>query len=192
MTYSEKKSVHLSEMIAQLAQREFSMGRRLALTACSGLLIVVAFPALLIWLSTLGGSAWRFSVSLALATVCSVVALAGLFLAMWTVWTQLRRGRGTPIPAMATQKLLIDGPYRLCRNPMALGAVGFYTGMAVCLGSWAAVLAVLLFAVGLIAYLKLVEEEEMALRFGDQYVRYKQTTPFLIPYRLGRRRRSDG
>jgi len=43
-----------------------------------------------------------------------------------------------------------------------------------------------LFAALLIAYLKLVEEKELQLRFGSEYVEYKQKTPFMIPIKLGR------
>ncbi|MBN1591509.1 MAG: isoprenylcysteine carboxylmethyltransferase family protein [Pirellulales bacterium] len=181
----------LPKFIARLAHKEFSIGRRMVMTACGGLLFVLTIPALLVWLSTLGSPAWRFSTSPPLAVACSAVAFAGLLLAAWTVWTQVRRGRGTPIPIMATQKLLVAGPYQLCRNPMALGMILLYGGIAVCRASWIAVLAVLLFVVFLVVYLKLVEEKEMALRFGEQYTHYKQSTPFLIPCRLGRSRRSD-
>jgi len=53
-------------------------------------------------------------------------------------------------------------------------------------------LAVAVFTIVLLAYIKLIEEKEASFRFGDEYVRYKQSTPFIIPrlWRLGRRSRA--
>lgn len=74
---------------------------------------------------------------------------------------------------------------------MALGTLVFYFSTATFTMSFMSVLLVLLIAVSLLAYIKLVEEKEMALRFGDEYSRYKQGTPFMIP-RLSLRRRMSG
>lgn len=82
---------------------------------------------------------------------------------------------------MATKKLLTDRPYSFCRNPMALGTLMFYFSIAMVIRSFIAVLVVFLFALILIALIKLVEEREMSIRFGDDYSRYKQITPFMIP-----------
>ena len=75
---------------------------------------------------------------------------------------------------------------------MALGTLVFYFSIAIFTMSFMSVLSLLLFAVFLLAYIKLVEEKEMALRFGDEYSRYKQETPFMIPRISLRRRKSGG
>ena len=85
------------------------------------------------------------------------------------------------MPLMATQKLIIQPPYSYCRNPMALGAIGMYLGVAILFRSLGAVILVLLTASLLLIYIKLVEEKEMQIRFGQEYLAYKQQTPFLIP-----------
>jgi protein-S-isoprenylcysteine O-methyltransferase Ste14 len=64
---------------------------------------------------------------------------------------------------------------------MALGAFGMYLGVAILFRSIGAVILVLLFASGLLIYIKRVEEKEMEIRFGQEYLAYKQQTPFLIP-----------
>ena len=115
---------------------------------------------------------------------CLVLATLGLWLGLWTVWVQFRYARGTPVPVMATKKLLTDKPYSFCRNPMALGTFVFYFSIATLTSSFRAVLAVVIFASLLIVYIKLVEEREISLRFGGEYLRYKRSTPFMIP-RLG-------
>ena len=67
---------------------------------------------------------------------------------------------------------------------MTLGTIMAYSGIAVMIGSYTALLFVILFAMMLIAYIKLVEEKELELRFGKEYVDYKNDTPFIIPIRI--------
>ena len=149
--------------------------------ACESLIFVFGIPAFLFWLAATGSDRWRFKSSPALLVLCLVLAALGLCLALWTVWVQFRHARGTPVPIMATKKLLTDKPYSFCRNPMALGTLVFYFSIATVTSSFKPVLAVIVFALFLIAYIKLIEEKEMTLRFGDEYARYKQSTPFIIP-----------
>jgi protein-S-isoprenylcysteine O-methyltransferase Ste14 len=85
------------------------------------------------------------------------------------------------VPLMATQKLIIQPPFSYCRNPMALGTFGMYLGVAALFHSLGAGLLVLFFASGLLIYIKFGEEKEMVNRFGQEYLDYKQRTPFLIP-----------
>jgi protein-S-isoprenylcysteine O-methyltransferase Ste14 len=56
----------------------------------------------------------------------SVLSIAGLTLVIWSVRIQYTLGRGTPAPAVATQKLVTQGPYAHTRNPMTLGALLMY------------------------------------------------------------------
>ena len=111
--------------------------------------------------------------------------VGGWLLAMWTIVVQFSIGRGTPVPLMATQELVVDGPYRFCRNPMVLGAVVMYLGLAVSIGSLSAVGLVVLPTIWLLAYVKRWEEPELEARFGEAYRLYRQHTPFLLP-RFGR------
>jgi protein-S-isoprenylcysteine O-methyltransferase Ste14 len=111
---------------------------------------------------------------------CLLIVPSWLF-ALWSIYRQFTIGRGTPVPLMATQQLVVEPPYTYCRNPMALGAIGMYLGVAVAFRSLGAALLVLIFAGALVTYIKRVEEREMELRFGADYLAYKHRTPFLIP-----------
>jgi protein-S-isoprenylcysteine O-methyltransferase Ste14 len=64
---------------------------------------------------------------------------------------------------------------------MALGSNVMYLGVAIWIGSISAGLLVLLGAGALLTTIKVVEEREMELRFGADYLAYKRQTPFLIP-----------
>ena len=82
---------------------------------------------------------------------------------------------------MATQELLISGPFRLCRNPMSFGTLLLYSGMGILLISPGMVILVAILGGLLLAYIKRVEEKELEIRFGAPYKVYKEKTPFLIP-----------
>ena len=107
--------------------------------------------------------------------------VAGIFLGWWAIYVQFTIGRGTPVPIMATQQLIIQKPYNYCRNPMALGTIVAYLGVAILIGSISAVVLVLAFTVLLLVYIKFLEEKEMELRFGEAYREYRKQTPFIIP-----------
>lgn len=105
----------------------------------------------------------------------------GLTFAEWSIITQLTRGRGTPLPMLPTQELLVGSPFRYCRNPMTLGTILAYLGVGVAAGTIAGIGLVLVFAGLLIFYLKRFEEKELAERFGDAYLDYQREVPFMIP-----------
>lgn len=106
----------------------------------------------------------------------------GLTFLIWTTVTQWAIGKGTPAPNAPTQKLIVVGPYKYCRNPIELGAVLYYLGF----GTYFALLTTGLISclLGLTIgslYHKLIEEKEFELRFGEDYLEYKKRTPFLLP-----------
>lgn len=105
----------------------------------------------------------------------------GLLFSVWSGFAQFRIGRGTPVPVIPTQKLVTTGPYALCRNPMLLGSVVYYSGISLWLNSLSAVIITASFLLCSIAYIKLIEEKELEARFGKEYEEYKRKVPFLIP-----------
>ncbi len=166
------------------ARREYSEKQRFIALACMVPIFLLLLPYLFIrwgagldqWLRLPPILAQPFNLILGL-----LVMLPSWLFAIWSIYSQFTLGRGTPVPLMATQKLIIQPPYTYCRNPMALGAIGMYLGVAILFGSIGAALVVLVVAGVLLIYIKRVEEKEMVLRFGQEYLDYKQRTPFLIP-----------
>ncbi|MBP2652019.1 MAG: protein-S-isoprenylcysteine O-methyltransferase-like protein [Firmicutes bacterium] len=106
----------------------------------------------------------------------------GISILFWTAFTQWVIGKGTPAPNAPTQKLIIVGPYMYCRNPIELGAIIYYLGIGTYFASLTTgfVSGVLGLIIGSL-YHKLIEEKELELRFGNDYIEYKKTTPFLFP-----------
>ncbi len=86
-------------------------------------------------------------------------------------------GSGTPLPLNTTTKLVIVGPYRYVRNPMAL--TGTFQGVAVGL-YFGSPLTIVYSVAGMFAWNLLArrwEEENMARRFGEPYERYRAAIP---------------
>jgi protein-S-isoprenylcysteine O-methyltransferase Ste14 len=116
----------------------------------------------------------------------------------WRIWAAGFVGRPARGGQPAGQALVTAGPYARLRNPMYLGTVIGVLAFAGMSGLWYAVLAVAaMLAVvygGAIAY----EEPFLLARFGDEYRRYREAVPRLLPAlrargdRKGRFRLSDG
>jgi protein-S-isoprenylcysteine O-methyltransferase Ste14 len=173
------------QKIVNWSKKEHSLGSRLIAVLPAGLLFVGGIPWLLLHgLPRLDG--WLgltpFGHGSVLLILGALLILFGLPIGIWTVFDQFTRARGTPLPVMATQHLLTDGPYAFSRNPMVFGTLCAYLGVSLLSGSWSSLIIDLIFSSLLLAYLKLVEERELAARFGQEYLDYKSTTPFLIPW----------
>jgi len=110
-----------------------------------------------------------------------VLIVTGWLFASWTVKVQFSFGKGTPIPLMATQKLVVKRPHTYCRNPMTLGTTAFYFGFAIWTGSLSGLGLSIIYPVVMLVYIKLIEEKELEQRFGVEYLEYKRRTPFLLP-----------
>ncbi len=115
-----------------------------------------------------------------------IAIILGGTVAIWTIVAQIQLASGTPFPKLPTKKLLIVGPFKYCRNPMTLGTIVAYAGIAIWMGSFSALAVVAIFAALLIGYLKIIEEKELQLRFGSEYIEYKKRTPFILPIKIGR------
>lgn len=174
----------MKQKLLQRAGHEYAPWQRLLTLAVLAPVFVVLIPSALIHLSKQLDQTLRLP---RLPGGCPVQALGGLMtvtgwlLAIWSIEAQFRLGRGTPVPLVATQRLVVEPPYTYTRNPMALGAVAMYLGVAVLRRSLAAVGLVLAVGAGLLAYIKRAEESEMLARFGQDYEAYRERTPFLLP-----------
>jgi protein-S-isoprenylcysteine O-methyltransferase Ste14 len=166
------------------AQREHSEARRIAITLLAGPIFLGLLPFLV------AGVGPRLDRRLGLPSlrigrvnriVGGLLLVLGFSLGFWSVITQLMRGRGTPLPVMPTQELLTEGPFRYCRNPMTLGTILAYLGIAVGAGTIAGTVLVLGLSGSLLVYLKRLEEGELAERFGEAYLAYRREVPFIVP-----------
>ncbi len=174
----------MKDKLVEQASHEYSPKQRLAALLFVAPIFLIVLPYLFIALGTKLDQWMQLPPILQapfnLVLGWLLIAIGWLF-GMWSNNSQFTIGRGTPLPLMATQKLIDQPPYTYCRNPMTLGAIAMYLGVGILFRSIGAVILVLLAAGLLLMYIKGVEEKEMEIRFGEEYLAYKRQTPFLIP-----------
>jgi protein-S-isoprenylcysteine O-methyltransferase Ste14 len=122
-----------------------------------------------------------FADSLLMILAGFLLILPGAILAGWTIYLFKVKGQGTPNPMLPPKKLIITGPYRFSRNPMALG--GLLTLLGEALVYYSPSLSVIAVTYGLIVYLNaiFVEEPELRKRFGPPYEEYLEKAPRFFP-----------
>jgi protein-S-isoprenylcysteine O-methyltransferase Ste14 len=102
--------------------------------------------------------------------------------AMLSVINLAVKGFGAPFAVALSQKLAVDWMYAWTRNPMILSTLAFGLSLGIWFQSVMFVLWVLLlFAPALLAVVKIFEERELEIRFGESYLEYKSRTPLLFP-----------
>jgi protein-S-isoprenylcysteine O-methyltransferase Ste14 len=117
------------------------------------------------------------------------IAGAALFgiascLGLWSAWTMAVHGRGTPLPLATARELVIRGPYRRLRNPMALAGIAQGVGVGLWLADPVVVLYALSGAVVWHCVARPPEECDLLARFGVPYAHYRAAVPLWWP-RLG-------
>jgi protein-S-isoprenylcysteine O-methyltransferase Ste14 len=105
--------------------------------------------------------------------VAALIFLSGgVLLAGWSN-VLFRRAHTSLVPIRPTTALVVCGPYRLTRNPMYLGLLCVYIGVALWFGVvWALIFVPLVvLAVQHLAIAK--EEHYLEQKFGDAYRQYR-------------------
>lgn len=114
--------------------------------------------------------------------------MAGMALWIWSV-RQFVHARGTPVPFNPPPKLIQDGPYAYVRNPMLMGVFFLLFGFGILIGSISLTfLFTPLFIAASAAEFKFIEEPELELRFGNDYIQYRKRVPMFIPRIKGKKR----
>jgi protein-S-isoprenylcysteine O-methyltransferase Ste14 len=170
---------NLIKFLVARAGKEYSVAYRAVAAALGATLFIAGWPAL-VWVFGRGGNEAVFP-DLAAVLLSALFFVTGIPWVGWAVFWQLSKGKGTPVPMVPTKEFLSTGPYRYCRNPMMLGFFLFLSGWAALFnrtGSWSAAAILMVF---LVLEIKLIEEKELAERFGEAYREYKKRTPFVIP-----------
>lgn len=113
-----------------------------------------------------------------LAILLIVLGLIPLF---ESILRFIRVGRGSLVPSVPTERLVVTGFYRFVRNPM-------YIGVLIVLGAEALLFqSVDLFAELLVAallmhlFIRFYEEPRLIRTFGDEYLRFRHNVPRWLP-----------
>lgn len=128
-------------------------------------------------------------ISLHLPRLLELVIMTGALLISVTLMTWglvelWHKGKGSPAPIAPTTSLVTTGPYSWCRNPIELGTNIYFLALGIYFDGFLTGLFSLLFGLILgIAYIKVIEEKEMQLRFGQAYEEYLHSVPFMaVPF----------
>jgi protein-S-isoprenylcysteine O-methyltransferase Ste14 len=115
------------------------------------------------------------------------VELPGLILLVFsmafTVWARLKLGRmwsSAPNVLQTDHELRTDGPYAITRHPIYTGLLGMVIGTVLVNGLGSSVAFLVIAAVFLATRIP-VEERLMSATFPDEYRRYRQRVPLLVP-----------
>jgi protein-S-isoprenylcysteine O-methyltransferase Ste14 len=108
----------------------------------------------------------------ALRGVGIVLIALGLPCLVESIVRFVRVGRGTLVPVMPTEHLVVTGLYRYVRNPMYVGVVSLIVGQALLFGSAGTLLYAAVVATGFHLFVVLYEEPTMRRTYGDEYQTY--------------------
>ncbi len=115
-----------------------------------------------------------------------ILFVAGFFIAHWSAWVLVFYGEGTPLPLDATHHLVVKGPYRWVRNPMACASLTQGAAIGLLLGSPLVLLYVLCGAFLWNVLARPWEEADMEARFGEEFCAYRRAVhcwrPRFAPY----------
>jgi len=100
---------------------------------------------------------------------------------MFTVLNLAIRARGAPFAIILSRRLATGWLYARTRNPMVLAFLLCLVATSLWLNSLSLLLWVVGTSLAMVAFLKVYEERELQLRFGQEYLEYKARTPMLIP-----------
>lgn len=93
------------------------------------------------------------------------------------VWDFFAVGKGTLAPVDPPKRLVVQGLYRLTRNPMYNGVLALLSGEAWFFASVALVVYTLFILVLFHLFVVLYEEPTLASRFGESYQAYRRAVP---------------
>ena len=160
-----------------------STGKNMATTLAQiivfwGLFLVV-IPLVIVFLE----QRWAVAVPLPgfIVPIGACILVLASALGLWSAFVMSTRGGGTPLPSAMPHRLVIAGPYRWVRNPMAVA--GILQGMAVglILSSW---LVVAYAVAGSLLWnyaIRPHEEADLEERFGDEFHQYRDRVQCWVP-----------
>lgn len=109
------------------------------------------------------------------------VMLSALTLIFWCL-SNFIKAKGTPVPFNPPPKLVVSGPYAFIRNPMLAGVFLLLFGLGFVMQSvFLTFVFNPLFILFNVAEIKIIEEPELAMRLGQDYLTYKKRTPMFLP-----------
>jgi protein-S-isoprenylcysteine O-methyltransferase Ste14 len=117
-------------------------------------------------------------------TISAVLLIAtGLIPLFESIVRFVVKGRGTVVPAVPTERLVVSGLYRYVRNPMYIGVITALAGEALLLRSRHMLEYALIVWTIMHLFVCLYEEPRLTRTYGNAYLSYKSGVPRWFPRR---------
>lgn len=110
-----------------------------------------------------------------------VVLAAASALGIWAAVVMSTLGDGTPLPSAMPNSLVIAGPYRWVRNPMALSGIVQGVAVGLILSSWLVIVYAIAGSLLWNYAIRPHEEADLERRFGAEFRRYRDTVRCWLP-----------
>ena len=177
--------MRIAKNLAETSNQPPSFRRRFLAKALPVFVYTFFFPAALFVIPKLYLDRWlelpAFLSPILRAVLGGSLVIIGCIFIVWSIRAQREIGKGTPMPLMPTQKLVVQKPYSYSRNPIFFGVINLFIGISLLFNSISSLALVLIFSGIILLFTKFVEEKELEKRFGDEYLIYNEKTPFLVP-----------
>jgi protein-S-isoprenylcysteine O-methyltransferase Ste14 len=111
---------------------------------------------------------------------CGVLVLASA-LGIASAITMSTVGQGTPLPSAMPNRLVVAGPYRWIRNPMAVAGIAQGVAIGLISPSWLVIAYAIVGSVLWNYAVRPLEEADMEARFGDDFRAYRDTVNCWTP-----------
>lgn len=146
-------------------------------TALMWVVFLGLIPAVISWFErSIGADRWNFE-WVGRFPVAGAVFLVGGSLGLFAAYHMCSSGDGTPLPNQCAKRLVVQGPYRYIRNPMALGGIVQGAAVGLAFGSAMIVAYALLGAFWWDVLARPLEEADLESRFHGDYIRYRDEVP---------------
>jgi len=168
---------------ARPASPAWNLAKTLAQTGVFWAVFLFLLPALVYSAeSAIGLTWWRFP-SLVAQIGGSLLFVVGASLGTLSGVIMAFAGHGTPLPFDCARELVLAGPYRYVRNPMAVAGLLQGVAVGIFLGSPAVALYALAGGPVWNYFVRPAEELDLLARFGDAYRVYQSEVPCWLPRR---------
>lgn len=160
---------------------------RTRMLATAGQIVVFWGGALLVipLVIDFGEKRWGLALAFppALVLFGGALLLAASALGLWSAVAMSVVGDGTPLPIATANRLVVVGPYRFVRNPMAVAGISQGVAVGLLMSSWLVVVYALLGSLVWNYAIRPLEEADLLSRFGADFERYRDRVRCWIPGR---------
>lgn len=126
------------------------------------------------WAVALPFPSFVVPVGVAILVLASALGLSAAFV-MSTL------GNGTPLPSAMPNRLVIAGPYRWVRNPMALAGIVQGAAVGLILSSWLVIAYAIIGSMLWNYAVRPLEESDLEERYGDEFRQYRDAVRCWVP-----------